>query len=200
MHLWNAELSLCRESERGHTTPQTHTRNTWIHPHLKRPPLSSCVPPLFALKHTHTHTHTHCTALLPASVRLPMPVGTRLCVCCCWLWFAVWCGGPAVVPGHCKFGGVEMAVWSRGGVGVGGADSSSSRHSTSFVIFISHVCLFLGLCVTSKILHRCPRPPLSNIFKQRFKIKFGAFTQDSYGVETSCNSFILQTLQRIWTE
>lgn len=86
-----------------------------------------------------------------------------------------------------------MAVWSGGGgVGVGGADSSSSRHSTSFVIFISHVCLFLG-----SVLHQKtpPRPPLSTILKQRFKIKFGAFTQDSYDVETSCNSFIRQTLQ-----
>lgn len=184
MHLWNAELSLCRESERGHT----HSSNA-LHPAAA----SHC----FCFKgtlhaSTHTHTHTH-PALLAASVRLPTPVGARLCVCRCWLWFAVLCAAPAVVPGHCRFGGVEMGVcWE---VGVGGADSPSSRHSTSFVIFISHVFLFF-----CSLLHQnSPRPSSpKNVSNGGLTLKlvtWASLTQDCCDVETSCNPCsILQTL------
>lgn len=167
MHLWNAELSLCRESERGHTPQNTHT-------HLKCPSLSSCVL-LFALKEV-THTHTPPFCLLLASHQ-------DLTVCL--LLLALICG-PAVVPGHCRFRGVEMGMcW---GLGVDGADRPSSRHSTSFVIFISRVFFFFGVCYTKIAPKPLPSPPNRGSLKL---VTQALFTHNKYSVGTLCNSCMI---------
>ena len=165
MHLWNAELSLCRESERGHTTPQTHTRNTWIHPHLKRPPLSSCVPPLFALKHTHTHTHTALLCSLPASAcRCPSGPGYVFAAAGFDLLF-----GAAVLQSSRATASLEGWRWrcGRGGelvlVGLTAPPQGIPHHLSSS----SHMCVFFwGSVLHQKYSTAAPALP-SQIFSNR---------------------------------
>lgn len=66
MHLWNAELSQCRESERGHTPPNTHTHTNL---HIPQMPFTQQLCPTVCFKGCPpTHTHTPCSALLAAGI------------------------------------------------------------------------------------------------------------------------------------